>query len=537
MTDTLRRMTGSADSRSPDPNPYVRSQILGAPASNGPLACEATTRRMQLIPAFDRDPAGCAAALARLSAIGLTEAAVRDRLGLNDLNDLQMRALPIYRAQRLHERDPQACAIDLFLLQGTLPAAELDRVMDPPDQEAMLRAGILERSGDSARALLSLYPVGTSLVFSDHAWSQLDAAGAFAVPYDTVMYVGTDSRWLARATVRGPVASALDLCCGSGIHALLAAAHAGQAVAVDINPRAVACTVFNARALGLSNLQALRGDLYAPVGGRSFDLITANPPFVPAPVQDVGFRDGGASGEDIQRRIVEGLPRHLAKGGTAQIVTELGERDGEPLESRLRQWLGEAPMDIHVLRLRVHPAQVYAIGHAGGDGHAAFLDSVARWSANLSAQGYARVVSVLLAFQWSDPVERPWTRVDEAHAPGRDAGPEVSALFSAERLARDPALRERLEAGRVARTGPVALLDSRALGTQVPRSARANRLGQAMRVEHALDPLERDLLAAMEQPIATADFLAAAAQSDVAAAAVVDALVSLVRKGLARLAP
>jgi hypothetical protein len=248
----------------------------------------------------------------------------------------------------------------------------------------------------------------------------------------------------------------------------------------------------------------------------------------------VGFRDGGTSGEDVQRRIVEGLPRHLAAGGTAQIVTELGERDGEPLEARLRRWLGGAAMDIHVLRLRIHPAQVCAIGHATGEGHAEFLDSVGRWSANLETQGYDRVVSVLLAFQWS---EDPWTRVDEAHAPRRDAGAEVSAIFAAERLARDPAIRERLRSGRVARTGPAALLDSRALGSAVPPSTRAHRLGLAMPVEHALDVVERDLLAAMDQSVATSDFLAAAAKSGVPHSVVLDALVSLVRKGFARLMP
>jgi methylase of polypeptide subunit release factors len=215
------------------------------------------------------------------------------------------------------------------------------------------------------------------------------------------MYVGTDSRWLARTTVRRKVASSLDLCCGSGIHALLAASHADRAFAVDINPRAVSCTAFNARAMGLDNLEAFQGDLYDPLGDRRFDLITANPPFVPAPAQEVGFRDGGFSGEDVQRRIVQGLPRHLAQGGIAQIVTELGERDGEPLEDRLRTWLDGAPMDIHVLRLRVTPAQAYAIGHADGDAYADYLASVGRWASNLKAQGYSRVVSVLMAFQWS----------------------------------------------------------------------------------------------------------------------------------------
>jgi len=477
---------------------------------------------------FEADPVGCGSALARLAGLGFSEAGVGARLGLEDLGDLQPKALPIYREQCLKGRDPLDSAIDLLLLEGVLGSPELDRLFDPSDQEALIRAGILERVGGCARALVSLYPVGRNLIFSDHAWPRPDHDGYVSAKADQVMYVGTDSRWLARATVRRPVAAALDLCCGSGILALLAAAHADRATAVDINPRAVRCTTFNAGAAGLRNLEVLQGDLYRPVGERRFDLITANPPFVPAPSQEVGFRDGGPSGEDVQRRIVEGLPGHLKPGGMAQIVTELGERDGEPLERRLRQWLGGAPLDIHVLRLRVHSAQAYAIGHADGDGQTALLESVGRWAANLEAQGYNRIVSVLLAFQWS---EDPWSRVDEARPPRRDAGDEVQAIFDAERLARDPALKDRLRAGRVARTGPVALLEASALGSPVHPTIQARLVGRAMTVEQPLQPMERDLLACMEQPVTTADLLAVAARSNLPGEAILESLLALVRKG------
>jgi hypothetical protein len=481
-----------------------------------------------MVPAFDANPASCSGALARLAGLGFSEAGVASRLGLEDLNDLQLKALPIYREERLQGREPLDLAIELFLLQGTLADAELEHLFGSADQEALARAGVLELRQDANRALVSLYPVGRHLIFSDHAWPELGRREHAAVPYDQVMYVGTDSRWLARATSRRPVGAALDLCTGSGIHALLAAAHAGQATAVDINPRAVRCTAFNARAAGLTNLEALQGDLYEPVGNRVFDLITANPPFVPAPAQEVGYRDGGPSGEDVQRHIVAGLPRHLAPGGLAQIVTELGERDGEPLEDRLRQWLGDAPMAIHVLRLRIHSAQTYAIGHADGEDQVAYLASVGRWAANLKAQGYTRVVSVLLAFQWS---ASPWTRVDEAHAPHREASAEWEAILAAETLARDPALRERLLNGRVARSGPVALMDVTALGAQVPPATQARLAGLAMPLEHALDALERDLLRCLDQPVATAELLAIAAKGALPAEAVLDALVALVRKG------
>jgi len=480
-------------------------------------------------PAYDADSVTAPGILSRLAAIGYSEAGVRDRLGLEDINDFQMKALPIYRAE-LGPRDPLAAAIELFLLEGGLQAGELDRLLAPEHQETLVRAGILARDGAAVRALASLYPVGRDLVFSDHAWPQL-VSGRAAVPHDQVMYVGTDSRWLARATVRRPVAAALDLCCGSGVHALLAAAHADRATAVDINPRAVRCTACNARIAGLANVEALQGDLYAPVGDRRFGLITANPPFVPAPAQEVGYRDGGPSGEEVQRRIVAGLPAHLAPGGIAQIVTELGERDGEPLEARLRRWLGDAPMAIHVLRLRTHSARAYALGHADGEDQDALLASVADWAGNLRRQGYDRIASVLLAFQWSGA---PWSREDHGQPPRREAGAEVEAIFQAERLARDPALTARLKSGRVARTGPVALLDASALGGTAPPTAQARLAGQAMPVDHDLPPMERDLLGCLEHPAATADLLAVAARTSVPETAVLEALVALVRKGFIR---
>ena len=481
---------------------------------------------------FDSDPAECANALLRLSTIGYSEQAVRSRLGLGELNDLQLRATFIYRQQRLVEREPLDSAIDVFLLQGTLPAAELDRLFDPLDKEALIRTGILVQEGGHVRAQASLYPVGDDLIFSDHANHQLDQNADAVQLHDRVMYVGTDSRWLARATLRKPVASTLDLCCGSGIHALLAAPHATRATAVDISPRAVHCTVFNAKLKGIANLEVLLGDLYAPVGQRHFELITANPPFVPAPTQKVGFRDGGPNGEEVQRRIIEGLPRYLSKGGMAQVVTELGENDDEPLERRLRQWLGGAPLDIHVLRLRTHSAEAYAVGHAQGDDSTSFLESVGLWAANLNAQGYSRVVSVLLAFQWSH--DTPWSRVDDAQPPTKNAGMEVESIFAAERLSRALELTRRLRQGTVSRTGPVAVFEARTLGAPLTLNIRARLFGQALSVEHPLDALELDLLTAMDRRVPTSDILTVAGKANVPDDLVLNSLVSLVRKGFIR---
>lgn len=220
-------------------------------------------------------------------------------------------------------RDPLALAIDLFLLQGSLLADELDRLFALPERDVLIQVGLLviDETG-LARARASLFPVGDRLIFSDHAWPELPHPGYATVPCDHVMAIGSDSRRLARCTIRRPFRAALDLCTGSGIHALLASIHSSQVLAVDINPRAARCTRFNAQASDTTNLEIVVGDLFEAVRGGPFDLITANPPFVPSPLETLRFRDGGRSGKDLQKRIVTGLPHHLAPGGMAQVVIE-----------------------------------------------------------------------------------------------------------------------------------------------------------------------------------------------------------------------
>jgi hypothetical protein len=488
------------------------------------------------------DPAdvpGLRHALSRLAGAGYSERAVKERLGLGDLADLQWRLLPIYRSERLADRDPLALAVDLFLLQGALPADELSRLFPVSEREVLIRAGLLaiDETG-SARARASLFPVGSRLVFSDHAWPELPHPGYTAVPYDQVMGIGPDSRHLARCTPRRPFRAALDLCTGSGIQALLASAHAEQALAVDINPRAVRCTRFNAQVSGAPNLEVVAGDLFAPAGGRSFDLITANPPFVPSPLDALQFRDGGRSGEDVLKPIVAGLPHHLAPGGMAQIVTELGERENEPLVHRLRQWLGGAAMDIHILRLEERAAGKYAVAHAKGDDYQAFLASIQQWAGNLRAQGYVRVVSLVISFQWSDPAcGPPWERVDQSPPPPRDAGTEIDAVFAAERLVRHPHWQQLLKNSWLCSAGPIALLDARVLGAELRAQAKATLLGKALTIEHQLDPLEREILGRMEGRIPAPDLIGRFRDLDVDEPTVMVAIRSLLRRQLVRILP
>lgn len=474
-------------------------------------------------------------AIAEIVRAGYSEIPVRNRLGLADLTELRWKAVPIYRDERLVERDALAVAIELFLLQASVPETDIEPLLSAGSVAVLLKTGILSihRAG-FVQARASLFPVGQRLIFSDHAWHKLPNPGYAVAPSDQVMFVGNDSRWLARATTRRHVRSSLDLCTGSGIHAILAAPHSQHVFAVDINPRAVRCARFNAQVSSADNVEVVAGDLFEPVGSGRFDLITANPPFVPSPADELMFRDGGRSGEAIQQRIVAGLPRHLAPGGIAQMVTELGEREDEPIVQRVRQWLDGAPMDIHILRLRTYSASYYAIGHANSDGgYGPYLESVRAWAGNLRAHGYARIVSVLMAFEWSDPAAGPpWDRVEESQPPRREAGNEVEAVFSRERAARRRNRGGTLEGGWVRLNGAVALTESRVIGAQMRGGVRATLLGQAFTVEHELNAVEVYLVRRLEKPAAVSELLTAANGSASDENAILAAIDSLQRHGL-----
>jgi release factor glutamine methyltransferase len=127
-----------------------------------------------------------------------------------------------------------------------------------------------------------------------------------------------------RATLT-PRSTVLDVCSGSGAVAVAAALRGVRSVtAVDVHRRSAWTARMNARLNGV-RVRALRGDLFDPVAGRRFDLITANPPYVPAP-PDLEHRRGdqawnaGSDGRAIIDRLIDELPRHLAPGGCALIV-------------------------------------------------------------------------------------------------------------------------------------------------------------------------------------------------------------------------
>ena len=440
-------------------------------------------------------------ALMRLSMLGYCEHLISKRLGLLDISDLSWRLLPIYRKENLVPRDALNCAIDLFLLQGDTSTAELTTLFGQETFAELIGSGLLIAKGERLVSALSCYPVGGFLLFSDHAWPKLPHPGLKEIPHDQVMYIGLDSRWLAHSVPRREFELALDLCTGSGIHALLAAKHSKLVVAVDINQRAAECTILNAISSNLLNMEVKLGDLYGDLNQR-FDLITANPPFVPSPADMLGYRDGGHDGESVQRRVVEDLPRFLAKGGIAQVITEIGEKDGEPLLTKVRSWLGEVPMDILILRFKSMSADAYALGHANiDDTYEAYFDDIDRWTSNIKAQGYNSVSSVLLTFKWSEEGVSPWSRIEDVDAPSQDIGFAIEDIFAIETAIRKDGFFELLANHKLSRA-KIALLEARELGGAIEETkTQASVLGASLSLKRWLERDELDILSALERPL------------------------------------
>lgn len=133
--------------------------------------------------------------------------------------------------------------------------------------------------------------------------------------------------------------SFLDLGTGTGVAALIAARSGVHVWAVDITERAGRFAEFNRKLNGLANVTVLQGDLYTPVNDLHFDRIVIHPPYVPALHQTLIYQDAGLDGQDITRRAVSQLPRHLNPGGRFYCLTVGVDREDAPFEQAVRQWL------------------------------------------------------------------------------------------------------------------------------------------------------------------------------------------------------
>ena len=162
----------------------------------------------------------------------------------------------------------------------------------------------------------------------------------------------------------------LDICTGSGCIGLYLAKHNATVTLSDISKDALDVAKWNASTLGLT-AEFIQSDLFEGITNDSvgdayaykaadaagdaasgagtlpqFDIITANPPYIPSgviPTLDINVRaweplealDGGPTGCEIPDRIIAAYDKYLAKGGL--FLMEIGDDQGAHFRALLPQ--------------------------------------------------------------------------------------------------------------------------------------------------------------------------------------------------------
>ena len=121
-------------------------------------------------------------------------------------------------------------------------------------------------------------------------------------------------------------ARVLDLCTGTGTLAIAAArAGAGHVTAVDISRRAALAARFNTLVRGLP-VRVERGNVLRSLVGRQFDVVLANPPYVPCEQQELPRSgpsrawDAAWNGRALLDPLCANAPGMLSSGGILLIV-------------------------------------------------------------------------------------------------------------------------------------------------------------------------------------------------------------------------
>ncbi len=250
---------------------------------------------------------------------------------------------------------PAAGLALLFQHLRPVPADSIDRALGKELRAALTDAGILAADGGEIRATLRMVIADGVFIWSDDA-----AAGA-----EAVMTPGPTTADLINVLPARLSGSFLDVGTGPGTLALLAKRHGAlRAVGTDISERALELARFNARFNELA-IELRGGDMFAPVADERFDWVVAQPPYVTHPPEEAGvtFLHGGAMGDELAFRFLEGLPAHLRANGVGVALFDSPVRPDAPVQDRVRAAVG-ADVDIAVFGVAGLGPDRQALGYA-----------------------------------------------------------------------------------------------------------------------------------------------------------------------------
>jgi SAM-dependent methyltransferase len=350
-------------------------------------------------PLADLSDATCAALLDRLAATSNAEEVVQEMEGIA-AGLFGGEARPIIYHALARRQDAAGIVARLFAFDDAVDEPAVLTVLGDRVTAALLDAGVLTRDVDREGALRCPFRLRPF----EGLWLLADEPGAGR---DAVMPAAGTTRQLTSVMPPTIAEHVLDIGCGPGSLALVAAQRgAPGVVGTDANARAIDLARFNARLNNVAHTEFLVGDLVAPVDGRRFGLVVAQPPFViqPPGARVVTFLHGGPSGDELALRLVAAVPSVLAPGGRALVLMEGVARPNEPLHARLRDGLSHTPVDVLVLAAPGPPPAVQVIAYASFEapgGGRAYAEAARRYAEHLEHLGAA-------SFQHALVVVRAW---------------------------------------------------------------------------------------------------------------------------------
>jgi len=153
---------------------------------------------------------------------------------------------------------------------------------------------------------------------------------------------------LARLLIRKAVSRGLDMGCGCGVLSLVMSSFCEHVIGVDINPRAIEFSRFNAALNGIANVAFMESDLFNSVRGQEFDLIAFNSPTNREGCQ---YRDLLESGESLLARFFSDLANHLTPEGYGQVNLAMNDYQESAFTERLTTWIRAGERDLRAVTM------------------------------------------------------------------------------------------------------------------------------------------------------------------------------------------
>jgi SAM-dependent methyltransferase len=212
--------------------------------------------------------------------------------------------------------------VPLQALLANLSNSELD---------LLHRCGSLNRDGEHLSSDFEIHLINEFIVFTDPDAVANTQAAYFVDP----LWEGPEfARFLAQEHACG---NCLDVGCGSGVLGIAMARRCEEVVALDLNPRAIELTTFNAALNGIRNLRCVQCDLFEALTATPFERIVFNSPVDGVPT---GQPQLLSTGEKLIERFFGALPRYLSLTGVCQVNFEVCDNPTSPWAGRLAAWLG-----------------------------------------------------------------------------------------------------------------------------------------------------------------------------------------------------